>query len=158
MYIDSYIFSIGRRQGVKGTLSDRFQTVELGNDADYDNITNHFSSIKTSDAYIVENKNDLIENTQALEIIHAMMANKPIILLDVPRFSASVSLFLREVILSRLNKIMVCDITMFDDEDVKIFLSTIIGNPVNYSLTKHESALIKSHRRRLFRDLLPTIV
>lgn len=154
MYIDNYSFSLSKRRDAKSKLADRFQTVHNAHTENYNGLFERFLEIETSDAYILENKPEAINNTQALEMSHAMLAGKPIIILDTPRFEDSTSLFLREVIMSRLNKIMVCDISVLDNTDLKSFLSSLMNGPFNYSLTKHEVALIKSRRRELFRKLL----
>lgn len=156
MYIENYSFSTGQRKSQNSALHDRFKTVSAANGANYDDLLHHFSGINLTDAYVIENKP--LDNTQALEVAHAMLINKPIIALGAPTFEITTLPFLKEVIESRLSKILVCDITMLDDEDLRNFLSATTQQPMNYSVTKHETTLIKAFRRQLFRNLLAQTV
>lgn len=152
MYIENYSFSVGQRKAKNSALYGRFKTVSAADGINYDDMLLHFSGINLTDAYVIENKP--IDNIQALEVTHAMLINKPIIALGAPTFEMTALPFLKEVIESRLSKILVCDITMLDDEDLRNFLSATTRQPMNYSVTKHETTLIKAFRRQLFRNLL----
>jgi hypothetical protein len=113
----------------------------------------NFDLIKQNDSYILFTSSEPITPDIALEIMYAMTLRKPVILLAPPIFSKDIDLFSREMIMNRLSKILVCDVQLLDQGDLHQFLHNAAREPMNYVITKHETALIKSRLKAYFRRL-----
>ena len=114
----------------------------------------NFEMIRRNHSYILFSSHRLITPEIALELLYAMLHKKPIILLTPPMFTKSIDLFSEHAITSRLSKILVCDVQLLDEVDLHQFLHSAAEVPMNYVITKHETALIQSRLRAYFRELV----
>jgi len=115
---------------------------------------NLYQSIIAADMHIVCNRYNDLKNSDISEILFAMINRKPVVLLNFPIFAKDVNLFARDVIKNRLNKLLLCDITIFDRPDLQEFIRNATSQPINYMFTRHEEVLIRSRTRAHFRKLL----
>lgn len=113
----------------------------------------NFDLIKQNDTYILYSHHVPITKEVALEIMYAMLNNKPIIMLHPPVFSKDIDLFSREAITKRINKIMICDLQVLSEDDLHTFLHNTAQDRVNYVVTKRETVQIKSRLKAYFRNL-----
>lgn len=113
----------------------------------------NFEKLNSADSLIICNKNKPLSTINYLDILFALMRGKTIIMLDVPQFKPSTFPFIKDVILNRLSKIHVMDITLFDAEDMNRYLSSFTKEQINFSLTKHERTLVRSILKQHFQAL-----
>lgn len=153
--------------GIKVThpLNDEFTYNEVGESLTfdphvwtmYDVVLSYFESISTSDFHIISNEANGIKGyigeTAALEIMYAMLKRKPIILLHAPKFKDSLDTFTKQIISTRLNKMMISNLIELDETDLTEFLNNL-REPVNYVISQREETLIRSQLRAQFRRLL----
>ena len=110
-----------------------------------------YNLICNADVFLVLNNGHTLDSDLSLQITYAMIERKPIIILEPPTFDTTVPLFLKELLLSRLSKFMLCDLTMLDDNDVYNFIENMTKGQ-NYVLTRHEIVLSRAQIRSFFRS------
>jgi hypothetical protein len=121
----------------------------------YETELSFFESIAMSSFHIVANTNGVIDYDISLQIIYAMLKEKPTILLNKPTFDKSVDAFTREVITARfdLGLLQVKDLSAMEAAEINYLLKNA-DTHLDYKLTSHEAALIQSHVKAHFRMLL----
>lgn len=120
--------------------------------AKYEDQMNLYDCIARSSFHMVLNEGVLDRET-TLEILYAMTKDKAVVLSQPPKFSSNVSPFMREVLSSRMNKIKVGDLADLELAELSYLINGLPGD-VDYRLTDHESALIRSQVKAHFRELL----
>ena len=139
-YGDGFIFNMTKRH------SNKWSPYEL--------TLNHYESIKGASLYIVFNAEGFIGEEVVQEIEFAMLKNKPVVMLRMPMFDKSVDLACRQILAEKIDKITICDITMLDDNDTRLFLEQSSSRAVNYHLTNNEIKDINRRLKSYFRELI----
>jgi hypothetical protein len=124
----------------------------------YELFLDFYESIARSDFHIVCNEvgdsKGYLSEQMADELLYAMLKSKPVIMLHSPLFLEDVDIFAQQIIKRHMSRIVICDLTLLDREDICAFLGNVGERPVNYSLTNNEKAIIQSRGRGYFRQLL----
>ena len=111
-------------------------------------------SLKDADVVILENKNNSIGPREAVLISLAMLLRKPIIITHTPTFTNNPLMhFYKKVIMHRASKIFICSVQLLNDSEQRELIFNISASPVNYTLTRHETTLLKSLRKQYFKLL-----
>lgn len=110
-----------------------------------------FEATKMGCALFVDEESE-VDTTLALLIGYAMLNEKPIVLPTNLHFSTT--LFMRELILKRSNKIILADVKMLGDEDQRAFFKSISSSNLKYSFNKHERILLQAALRTYFKALI----
>lgn len=118
----------------------------------YESQLNLFESIAMSSFHIVMNEGALT-NDAGLQILYALIKNKPVIMLQEPTFEKSVDALTREIITSHITKLQVADLNDMEPAEISFLLKNLPEH-IDYQLTAHQEALIKSHVKAHFRSLL----
>ena len=113
----------------------------------------NYTLIREAGALVTCNRGRVLGPQDCLDILYAIDQNKTIILLCNPAFSKKVSLFAQDIIIAKLNKILLLDISILDKSDYEQIINNIDSAGVNYTLTKHQRTLIRSMHKSLFRSL-----
>lgn len=123
---------------------------------DYTSQLDELERLRDCSVLVVANHNQTVamDTCQALRLLAAMLWKRPIILTNTPVFTSSVPAFYKEIILKRLNKIVISDLYIFDEDDTAAVLNNVAGEPVNYVLTAHERVLIRAALRNYLAKLL----
>ncbi|MGH7196691.1 MAG: hypothetical protein ACREGJ_02915 [Candidatus Saccharimonadales bacterium] len=157
----SLILELKQKLQSIGAMVDHPKEGDLNSRSSYDGEVNYYHAVSNANFHTIANdgKGRLghIDENAALEIMHAMLKRKPIVLLHAPVFDRNVGPFARGVIANRLSKLMVCNLLELDDEDARQFLQNITESDVNYTLTHHEETIIKSRLKAHFRKLLQPV-
>jgi hypothetical protein len=113
----------------------------------------NYALIREARALVICNKDRVLDPRDCLDILYAIDQNKTIILLCSPTFSKKTSLFAQDIIIAKLNKILLLDISILDKNDYAQIINNIGPDGINYTLTKHQKTLIRSMHKSLFRSL-----
>lgn len=130
----------------------RIYYLDTSQSLNIDNLWSRYTSIKDSSVVVVANEDKLLSQSSALAIFYAMKLKLPIIFYNIPEFKPGIFPFLKEVILKRLNKLVVANINILDVKDAEILLASSAS--VNYTLTRRETALGYSYTLSQLRDAL----
>jgi hypothetical protein len=96
-----------------------------------------------------------ISTAIGLKLIYAMELNKVIFLPAPPIFTDGCFPFVKEIILGRLNKVVIANIEVLDPIDKSSFLASALNSKINYLLTRHQKSILRSYIRLHFRQLAP---
>lgn len=123
---------------------------------DYTAQLEELERLRDCSVLVVANHNQDIamDMCQTLRLLAAMLWKRPIILTNTPNFASCVPAFYKEIILKRLNKIIISDLYVFDETDTAAILNNVAGEPVNYVLTAHERVLIRAAIKNYLAKLL----
>jgi hypothetical protein len=120
----------------------------------YSTTLEFYQRIPQTSVHIISNKHSPLDRFSTYSLLYAMLKKRAIILISPPAFKDDVDPFSKEVILNRLSKLIVSDISLLDQGDLRMIITNTAAAPVNYVLTKQETVLVKSHLRAYFRELL----
>ncbi len=123
---------------------------------DYSLQLDDMEKLRQCSMLVVANRkeNELIDKCQTLRILAAMLWNRPIIFTSTPVFCRKVPSYYKEMVMRRLNKMVIGDLYSFDETDTQTLLQNVSGDVVNYVLTMHEKTLIRAMLRRYFASIL----
>lgn len=110
-----------------------------------------YDSISRSSFHIVYN-DGAIDNEIGLQILYAMLKERPILMTGAPVFSEDLSLFMRDTLKKHLQDFHSINLPELELTELSILLSKL--KPTSYSLSKNEKVLINSRVKALFRNLL----
>lgn len=117
----------------------------------YDKELALYESIATSPFHIVFNDGDITEPV-ARQILYAMAKNRPILMTGAPTFSATLSPFMRDTIITHMQQFHSINLPELEPGEVKNLISRV--GPQDYNLTSNEKTLIQSGVKAHFRKLL----
>jgi hypothetical protein len=110
-----------------------------------------YDSITRSSFHIVYNDGP-IDNEIGLQILYAMLKERPILMTGAPVFADDLSLFIRDTLKKHLQDFHSINLPELELTELSILLSKL--KPTSYSLSKNEKVLINSRIKALFRNLL----
>lgn len=110
-------------------------------------------TLREADCVILANTNSTLNFADTCDIVLAMMLRRPIICLDLPRFGADTIRFINQTIMNKLNKLLVCDLTQFDETDAATMIVHTTKEPINYVLNKRVSAYLRSFVKHSYRQM-----
>lgn len=117
----------------------------------YDKELEFYDSIGRSSFHIIYN-DGVIDNEIGLQILYAMLKERPILMTGAPVFSDDISLFIRDTIIKHSQKFHSINLPELELTELSLLLQKL--KPTNYSLSKHEKILINARVKALFRNLL----
>lgn len=130
-------------------------TVFCATSACYTAQVEDFEHLKNSPAIVVANCDDTpLDTSHIIRLTAAMLWSVPIILTHTPKFSNDVPSYYKDIILKRLNKVIIADLYSLDETDTLALLQNIVGDKLNYVLASRERVLIRSQLRQYFAHLL----
>jgi len=110
-----------------------------------------YDSIGKSSFHIVYN-DGIIDNKIGLQILYAMLKERPILMTGAPVFSDDLSLFIRETLNKHLQEFHSINLPELELTELSLLLYKL--KPTNYSLSKNENVLIRAKVKAHFRDLI----
>ena len=116
----------------------------------YDQELAFYKAIASSSFHIVY-ADAAIDNKAGLQMLYAMLKERPIIITGKPEFSRNLNLFIRDTLDKHINQVHVIDLAEFELAELSMLLHKL--KPVSYSLSKSEKTLIAARIRALFRSL-----
>lgn len=121
----------------------------------YEVDVDYYESILSTDLHIVcnETANGVIDYDAALEILFAMIHNKPIVLTNQPQLGKRTDLLIRDILGPRLINLPVLHLRAIPADSVQEALAKL-PKSVDYNLSEHDKLLIKSRLKEHFRRLL----
>lgn len=117
----------------------------------YDNELEFYRSIADSSFHIIYNDGE-IDNEIGLQIVYAMLKNRPILMTGMPVFASDLSLFIRDTIKKHMRDFHFVKLAELELTELSLLLNQL--KPTNYNLTKSEKILINARVKSLFRSLL----
>jgi hypothetical protein len=138
-------------------IHEPFSLCALPESSTYADVVYCFEMIDQAKVLIIDNRlpsDGSINYSTALQIMFAMLRRKAIILFETPEFAKDVSRFIKEVIMNRMNKLLICPLPYLEPWEIDSFIASASSEEVNYVITKHDATLMKSHLRAYFRRLL----
>ena len=117
----------------------------------YDKELEFYDSIAHSSFHIVYN-DGRIDNEIGLQILYAMLKERPILMTGAPVFSDDLNLFVRDTIQKHLREFHSINLPELELTELSLLLQKL--KPTSYSLSKNETVLINARVKGLFRDLL----
>ncbi len=117
----------------------------------YDKELEFYDSIARSSFHIVYN-DGVINNEIGLQILYAMLKERPILMTGAPIFADDLSLFMRDTLKKHLHELHSINLPELELTELSILLSKL--KPTSYSLSKNETVLINASVKALFRNLL----
>lgn len=94
---------------------------------------------------------DRIDNKTGLQILYAMLKERPIVITGTPQLADNLNLFIRDTLAKHLDEVHVISLPEFELTELSLLLHKL--KPVNYNLSKGEKTLISAATRALFRSL-----
>lgn len=117
----------------------------------YDKKLGFYKSIAFSPFHIVYN-DETIDNEMGLQILYAMLKERPIIMTSTPVLANDLNLFIRDIIRKHLPEFHSINLPEFELIELSLLLHKL--KPTNYHLSKTEQVLINARVKTLFRDLV----
>lgn len=117
----------------------------------YDKELEFYDAIARSSFHIVYN-DGAIDNETGLQILYAMLKERPILMTGAPVFAKDLNLFLRDTLKKHLQEFHSINLPELELTELSKLLSKL--KKTNYSLSKNEKVLINAKVKALFRDLL----
>lgn len=117
----------------------------------YDKELEFYEAISRSSFHIVYNDGS-IDDEIGLQILYAMLKNRPILMTGAPVFADDLNLFTRETIKKHLHDFHSINLPELELTELSQLLQKL--KPVSYSLSKSEQVLINTRVKGLFRHLL----
>jgi len=117
----------------------------------YDHELTFYNSIAGSSFHIIYNDGEIDEEI-GMQILYAMLKNRPILMTGAPVLSTDLNLFVRDTIKKHLHEFHSINLAELELTELSILLHKL--QPISYSLSKSEKVLINARLRRLFRNLL----
>jgi hypothetical protein len=117
----------------------------------YDKELEFYDSIGKSSFHIVYN-DGTIDNEIGLQILYAMLKERPVLMTGAPVFSDDLNLFIRDTLQKHLREFHSVNLPELELTELSRLLYKL--KPTNYSLSKNEKVLINAGVKMLFRNLL----
>jgi len=117
----------------------------------YDREVEFYKSIEISAFHIVYNDGP-ISNEIGLQILYAMMKERPILMTGMPLFADDLSLFIRDTLTKHVREFHSINLPELELTELSRLLSKL--KPVSYSLSKSEKVLINARVKGFFRNLV----
>lgn len=117
----------------------------------YDNELEFYQAIADSSFHIIYNDGEIDEDI-GMQIMYAMLKNRPILMTGAPVFSENLSLFVRDTIKKHVHSFHSMKLPELELTELSLLLHKL--KPTDYSLSRREKILIRARVRSLFRDLL----
>jgi hypothetical protein len=141
--------------GIKVAHSEKDEPFFYGADPSmawqhYDKQLEFYDSIAKSSFHIVYN-DGIIDNEVGLQILYAMLKERPILMTGAPIFADDLNLFIRDTLKKHLQELHSINLPELELTELSLLLHKL--KKTNYSLSKNEKVLIQSRVRALFRDL-----
>ncbi len=122
----------------------------------YHDLFGNFHHISTASVVVI---NGSITPNNTLEILYAILKNKPIISIGNTDCTDEVDNFTQKLIKKAKSHFLTKDISQVDEAELSRFLSEITKQPVDYHLESHQTALIRARVRAFFRETInPSII
>lgn len=110
-----------------------------------------YESIASSSFHVLYNDGPISDDT-ALEILYAVLKNRPIVVIDTLVFAKNVSSFGRDLIMQHAEKFHMVDVPELELSELNELLRAI--KPIDYHLLGSERLLISAQIKAHFRALL----
>lgn len=124
----------------------------------YEIYLDYYESVANSDFHIVYNEwhgeKGYFDETMAREVVYAMSKRRHVVLLHSPVFQPGVAVIFKRIIESRLNQLIICDLTVTDAVDTLRLARNIADKSTSYAFSNVESRAVKRLMREYFRSLL----
>jgi hypothetical protein len=117
----------------------------------YENELEFYDSIAKSSFHIIYNDGK-IDNEIGLQILYAMLKERPILMTGAPVFSGNLNYFTREVLKKHWQSFHSINLPELELTELSLLLHKL--KPTSYSLSKNEKVLINARVKALFRGLL----
>ena len=117
----------------------------------YDYDLHFYKSIASSPFHIIYSDQP-INNQIGLQIVYAMLKNRPILITGEPNFSPSVLPFIHGIITKHAHQFNSVKLAELELTELSILLSKL--KPIDYSLSKSEKVLINAGVKMHFRHLM----
>lgn len=117
----------------------------------YENELAFYDAIAHSSFHVVYNDGS-IDNEIGLQILYAMLKERPILMTGAPVFSDDLNLFIRDTLKKHLHDFHSINLPELELTELSRLLTKL--KPTSYSLSKNERVLINAKVKALFRDLL----
>ncbi len=111
-------------------------------------------SVAHSSFHTVVNSQGIVTQEMAIQILEALLHNRPIIFCELPDFNDEVDTYIQRLISSQLHNFVVADLTKLDDNHVRNILRHIKNTSLSYVLTSRDNILIRAKIRAFLRGLL----
>ena len=112
-----------------------------------------YESIDQSSFHAVYNENGFTSRDLALQILYAMLKNKPILICELPTFADDVDTFTQRLISSRLHSFAITNLTKAQRAEINSALRHLANTKIDYMLSPHDEVLIRSKVRNYLREL-----
>lgn len=112
-----------------------------------------FQFIDASAFHTLDNDEGAVDLELALQLIYAMSKSKPIVITELPAFTADVDFTIRDIIYPRLHQIHLIDVHHMDPATLKHALQDL-PKTVDYALSTAEKHQIRLYGKTHFRELL----
>ena len=122
-----------------------------------------FRAIRSTKLHIVYDKilekngkviNGYVGESAAVEVLYALLHNKPLLFLTAPNFSQTAYSEVKEIINKRKELFEISDLDKLSDEDVLEKINETSKKQVDYHLTKEEKNVLRKSMLRLGRSYL----
>jgi hypothetical protein len=117
----------------------------------YDKELEFYNHIGKSSFHIVHN-DGAIDNEIGLQILYAMLKERPILMTGAPVFAEDCNLFIRDTLKKHLQEFHSVNLPELELTELSLLLQKL--RPTSYSLSKNEKVLINAGVKMLFRNLL----
>ncbi|HEX6461685.1 MAG TPA: hypothetical protein VFZ58_00235 [Candidatus Saccharimonadales bacterium] len=122
----------------------------------YQNVFESFHKITTADVVLIGSQ---VTPDNVLEVLYAVLKNKPIVTNGTASCADGVDNFSKEIINKSLAHFYAKDITKIDEAQLRHFLTETASQAVNYQLQSYQAALIRARVRAFFRVAVsPTVM
>lgn len=109
-----------------------------------------YRAIASSSFHIVY-ADEAIDNRTGLQMLYAMLKDRPIIVTGSPTLASNLNPFIRDTLSKHINEVHVINLPEFELTELSLLLHKL--KPVSYNLSKGEKTLINAGTRALFRSL-----
>lgn len=142
--------------GIQVTLGDNdeslfYETNEHTAWQKYNSELAVYESIAECTFHIIYNDKPIDEEV-ALQIVYAMLKDRPILMTGAPLFNETLNPFIQRIILRHVSQFHAINLPELDLTELSVLLSKL--KTTRYSLTNSEKLLIKNRVKKYFRTLL----
>lgn len=116
----------------------------------YDQELAFYRAIASSSFHIIY-ADEAIDNQTGLQMLYAMLKERPIIVTGTPTFANKLNPFIRDTLTKHIHEVHVINLPEFELTELSMLLHKL--KPVSYNLSKGEKTLITAGIRMLFRNL-----
>jgi hypothetical protein len=109
-----------------------------------------YRAIASSSFHIIY-ADEAIDNRAGLQMLYAMLKERPIVVAGTPVFADNLNMFIRDTLNKHMHEVHVINLPEFELTELSLLLHKL--KPVSYNLSKGEKTLIAAGTRMLFRNL-----